>query len=115
MIFSFKIRSLRKWRKIGEIMGVLRGEVDLWKFPGIATIYNSKRKNKREPLYWQTLCAYRDAIAERKKKEQKGKRGLLKDTARILKDSYGWDYEEDSYTIRRYLDRAEKIWHISTR
>ena len=68
-----------------------------------------------EFLYWQTLSAYRDAIGERRRRGQKGKRGLLKDTARILKANYGWKYGEDSYTIRRFLDRAEKIWHISTR
>jgi len=105
--------SLRPWRKIGEMMGLLPGEVDVWKVPGIITSYGSKRKNKKEELYWQTLQAYYDAIGQRGERGQKGKRGLLVETAKILEKKYGWEYEHDSYTIRRYLDRAEKIWHIS--
>jgi len=62
----------------------------------------------------QTFLAYYDAIEQRREKGQKGKRGLLVETAKILKKKYGWEYEHDSYTIRRYLDRAQKIWHIST-
>jgi len=106
--------SLRPWRKIGEMMGLLPGEIDMWKVPGTITSYGSKRKNRKEWLYWQTLLAYHNAIGERRKRGQKGKRGLLKETAQILEKKYGWEYEHDSYTIRRYLDRAEKIWHIST-
>ena len=68
-----------------------------------------------EYLYWQTLRAYMDAIEERRIRGQKGKRGLLVDTAIILVANYGWKHKEKSYTIRRFLDRAEKIWHISTR
>ena len=67
-----------------------------------------------EYLYWQTLRAYMDAIGERRLQGQKGKKGLLVDTARILVRDYDWNKKEDSYTIRRYLDRAEKMWHIST-
>lgn len=106
--------SLRRWRKTGEMMGLLTGKVDMWKVPGIITSYGSKRKNKKEPLYWLTLFAYRAAIEARRKRGQKGKRGLLVETAKILERKYGWEYEHDSYTIRRYLDRAEKIWHISS-
>ena len=64
-----------------------------------------------ELLYWQTYKAYMDAIRER---QLLGKKGLLIDTAKILVVKYGWHKKEESYTIRRYLDRAEKIWHIST-
>ncbi|MBA7486327.1 hypothetical protein ES707_21885 [subsurface metagenome] len=106
--------SLRPWRKIGEMMGLLPGEIDMWKVPGTITSYGSKRKNRKEWLYWQTLLAHYDAIYERRKRGQKGKRGLLIETAKILEKEYGWEYEHDSYTIRRYLDRAEKIWHFST-
>ena len=106
--------GLRKWRKTGEMMGLLLGKIDMWKVPGIITSYGSKRKNKNEILYWQTFLAYQDAIWRRKKKEQKGKKGLLVETAKILEKRYGWEYFPDSYTVRRYLDRAEKIWHLST-
>jgi len=61
------------------------------------------------------MCAYMDAIKERQLQGQYGKKGLLVDTARILVRDYGWNKIEDSYTIRRFLNRAEKIWHISTR
>lgn len=107
--------SLRRWRKTGEMMGLLPGEIDMWKVPGIITSYNPKRKNKKELLYWQTLLAYHNAIGQRRERGQKGKRGLLKETAQILEKHYNWsEGAPDSYTVRRYLDRAEKIWHIST-
>jgi len=106
--------SLRRWRKTGEMMGLLPGEIDMWKVPGTITAYNPKRKNRKEWLYWQTLLAYHDAIGQRRKRGQKGKKGLLVEAAKILEKEYGWDYFPDSYTVRRYLDRAEKIWHIST-
>jgi len=106
--------GLRRWRKTGEMMGLLPAEIDMWQVPGIITSYGSKRKNKKEELYRQTFLAYYDAIEQRREKGQKGKRGLLVETAKILKKKYGWEYEHDSYTIRRYLDRAQKIWHIST-
>jgi len=107
--------SLRKWRKTGEMMGLLPGKIDMWKVPGIITTYSSKRENKKEWLYWETFLAYNDAIYERRKRKQKGKRGLLIETAKILEKRYSWEYFPDSYAVRRYLDRAEKIWHISTR
>jgi len=106
--------SPRKWRKTGEMMGLLPGEIDMWKVSGTITSYNSKRKNKEELLYLQTLLAYYDAVEQRRMRGQKGKKGLLVETAKILEKKYGWEYFPDSYTVRRYLDRAEKIWHIST-
>ena len=106
--------SLRRWRKTGEMMGLLPGKTDVWKSPGIITSYTPKRKNTYQPLYWQTLLAYHDAIRHRMERRQKGKRGLLQETAKILEKKYGWEYFPDSYTVRRYLDRAEKMWHIST-
>lgn len=107
--------SLRKWRKTGAMMGLLPGEIDLWKVPGATTMYSPKRENSNELLYWETYQAYMDATEERRLQGQKGKKGLLVDTARILVRNYDWNKVEESYTIRRYLDRAEKIWHISTR
>lgn len=107
--------SLRKWRKTGAMMGLLPGDIDLWKVPGATTTYSPKRENSMELLYWQTYQAYIDAIGERRLQEKKGKKGLLVDTARLLVTNYGWNKKEESYTIRRYLDRAEKIWNISTR
>jgi hypothetical protein len=107
--------STRDWRQTGEMLGVLPSEVDMWQVPGTITIYEKKRANARRQLYQQTMLAYQEAIAERRKRNKKGKWGLLKETARILKENYGWKYEEDSYTIRRFLDRAEKLWRISTR
>lgn len=115
LVHPTKKLSLRKWRKTGEMMGLLPGEIDLWKVPGVTTTYSPKRENKMELLYWQTYQAYMDAIGRRVKNGQKGKKGLLIETAKILVDDYDWKYEEASYTIRRYLDRAERIWHISTR
>jgi len=106
--------ALRHWRKTGEMMGLLPGEIAMWKVPGISTIYSPKRKNKKEWLYWQTLLAYHDAVWERKERGQKGKKGLLKEAGLILEKRYNWGGgTTDSYTVRRYLDRAEKIWHIS--
>lgn len=107
--------SPRKWRKTGVLIGVLPGDIDLWKVPGAMTTYSPKRKNSNELLYRQTYLAYMDAIGERRLLGQKSKKGLLVDTAKILVRDYGWNVAEESYTIRRYLDRAEKIWHISTR
>lgn len=113
--------SLRPWRKIGEMMGLLPGKADVREVPGIITAYGSRRKNKKEGLYWQTLLAYMEAIGERRMKKRRGERvkggkwGLLVETAEILENKYGWEDLPGSYTVRRYLDRAEKIWHISTR
>jgi hypothetical protein len=107
--------GLRRWRKTGEMMGLLKGEVDMWRVPGIITSYGSKRRNKREDLYRQTFWAYYAAIERRKQRGQKGGRGLLVETAKILEKEYGWAADTDSYIVRRYLDRAEKIWHVSAR
>ena len=115
LVHPIKKLSLKKWREAGEMMGLLPGKIDMWKVPGTITSYSSKRESKYELLYWQTFLAYNDAIYERRMRGQKGKRGLLIETAKILEKKYGWEYEHDSYTIRRYLDRAEKMWHISTR
>jgi len=106
--------SLRRWRKTGEMMGLLPAKIDMWKVPGTITSYSPKRENKKELLYLQTLLAYHDAVEQRRMRGQKGKRGLLVETAKILEKKHGWEYFPDSYTVRRYLDRAEKIWHIST-
>ena len=106
--------SLRNWRKVGQMLGLLTGKTEQVKTPWTTTTYNPKRESSMEYLYWQTLRAYMDAIGERRLQGQKGKKGLLVDTARILVRNYGWNKKEDSYTIRRFLDRAEKIWHIST-
>jgi hypothetical protein len=107
--------SLRTWRKIGQMLGLLTGKGREGKTPWTTTTYSLKRESKKESLYLQTLWAYMAAIEQRGKRGQKGKRGLLVETAKILEANYGWDYVPDSYTIRRFLDRAEKIWHISTR
>jgi len=55
------------------------------------------------------------ALLDKQAKVLRNTWGLLKETAKKLKEDYGWKYEEDSYTVRRFLDRAERIWHISTR
>jgi hypothetical protein len=113
--------SLRRWRKTGAMMGLLPAKGllppkrDMWEVPGIITSYGPKRKNKKEWLYWQTLLAYDEAIRERRKRKQKGKKGLLKEAGLILEKRYNWgEGTTDSYKVRRYLDRAEKIWHISS-
>lgn len=107
--------SLRQWRKTGEILGILPTEVDMWHIPGVIQVYGVERKSKKQELYWQTYLAYQEVIGERRAKCRKGKRGILIETARILKDRYNWEGEPDSYTVRRYLDRAENIWYVSTR
>ena len=113
--------SLRPWRKIGEMMSLLPGDKGMREVLGIITSYGSRRKNKKEELYRQTLFAYMEAIGERRMKKIRGERvqggkwGLLVETAKILESKHGWEDVPDSYTVRRYLDRAEKIWHISTR
>jgi hypothetical protein len=113
--------SLRPWRKIGEMMSLLPGDKGMREVLGIITSYGSRRKNKKEELYRQTLFAYMEAIGGRRMKKRRGERvqggkwGLLVETAKILESKYGWEDLPDSYTVRRYLDRAEKIWHISTR
>jgi hypothetical protein len=107
--------GVRRWRKTGEMMGLLQGGRNVWQVPGIMTTYGSERKNKKRELYWQTFNAYYEAIGRRTERGQKGKKGLLVETAKILEGKYGWPGYPDSYTVRRYLDRAEKIWHVSTR
>ena len=97
------------------MMGLLKGKDATARTHWITTTYGSRRESKFEYLYWQTLCAYRDAIEERRMKGEKRKRGLLVETAWILEKRYGWEFAPDSYTVRRYLDRAEKVWHVSTK
>jgi hypothetical protein len=107
--------GVRRWRKTGEMMGLLPDGVDVWQVPGVMTTYGSERKNKKRELYWQTLNAYYEAIGRRAERGKKGKKGLLLETAKILEVKYGWPGYPESYEVRRYLDRAEKIWHVSTR
>jgi hypothetical protein len=107
--------GVRRWRKTGEMMGLLPGKINVSKYPGVVTTYGSERKNKKRDLYWQTLNAYYTAIGRRVERGQKGKKGLLVETAKILEEKYGWPGYPDSYIVRRYLDRAEKIWHSSTK
>ena len=114
LVHPAKKMSLGKWRKTGMLMGLLPGEIDLWKVPAPATTYSPKRENTMEILYWQTYQAYRKAIKNRRSMGVKGKKGLLVDTANILVEDYSWKIIEKSYTIRRFLDRAEKMWHIPT-
>jgi predicted RNA-binding protein (virulence factor B family) len=97
------------------MMGLLPGKINVSKYPGVVTTYGSERKNKKRDLYWQTLNAYYTAIGRRVERGQKGKKGLLVETAKILEEKYGWPGYPDSYIVRRYLDRAEKIWHSSTK
>jgi len=35
--------SLKPWRRIGEMMGLLLTRIDTWKVPGIITSYNAKK------------------------------------------------------------------------
>ncbi len=114
LIHSPSPSSSRKWRKAGEMMGTLPSETTYWSAPGISTTFISKRENKREPMYWQVLQAYLEAIENRKKENDNRKKGLLVDTGWILVKKYGWEYCPESYIVRRYLDRAQKIWHYST-
>jgi hypothetical protein len=115
LVHPFEEKSLKDWRKTGQMLGLLKEKANEVKAPWTTTTYKPKRQSSYEYSYWQTYLAYMDAIGERRLLGQKSKKGLLVDTAKILVRDYGWNKVEDSYTIRRYLDRAEKRWHISTR
>jgi hypothetical protein len=75
--------------------GGFTGNADIWQVPGTITIYEKKRTNARRQLYQQTLLAYHDVIAERRKRKKKGRWRILKETAILLKENYGWKLEED--------------------
>jgi hypothetical protein len=115
LIHPIEELSLRNWRKVGQALGLLEGTVRQANIACTTTTYSPKRENKMEDKYLQTLWAYLTAVEERKRRGIKGRKGLLKETGQILKERYGWDTPLDSYVVRRYLDRAEKLWHISTR
>ncbi len=84
------------------------------------------RKNAKTMKYWQTLMAYSDAVWERRAHNGQGwakagaeqapmqtrKWGILKRAGETLKERYGWEALPASYTVRRYLDRAERLWQI---
>ncbi|MFC2045882.1 hypothetical protein ACFLUH_04310, partial [Chloroflexota bacterium] len=106
LIHPEKTTTTREWRKTGEMMGLLPGKVNLLKIPGVNIVYSPKRRNRMEPLYWHVLLAYAEAAGLRKERKQKGKRGLLIETANLLKKEYSWQDNPDSYVVRRYLDRA---------
>jgi len=127
--------SLERRSTTGEMMGVLDSDITP-RARGLTTVYRMGRMKIGEPLYWETYLAYKDAITERRRKKKEnwekkgisletldmitelkpenlGRKGLLRETAKILVSKYHWPKEEESYTIRRYLDRAQKIWNIS--
>jgi len=106
------VESLRSWRAVGEMLGLLYSRNRITKTPGITTTYYEARKNKKLLLYFQTLMVYIDALYNRQTNNTFGRYGLLKDTAKILSDQYGWDQEPDTYTVRRYLDRARSHWRL---
>lgn len=105
--------SLRQWRRMGEFVGVLPSKPDLWQVPGITQGYGDQKWGKKGESYWETQMAYMEVVGIRRQQGRKGKRGILQDTAKRLEEEYGWEYAPDSYTIRRYLDRAQKIWHMT--
>lgn len=105
--------SLRKWRRIGEYLGVLPSEPNLWQTEGVMQVYKEEKRNKKVELYWQTLQANIEVKYSRLKQGRKGKKGLMKDIAKVLIDKYSWkEWEVDSYKVSRYLKRAKERWHI---
>ncbi len=112
LIQPVKGLSLRQWRRLGEQLGFLPSEDKLWSVPGIIQVYAEEKKSKKRELYWQTLMAYIDVVGIRREQGRKGKRGINQDTAKRLVGQYDWEYEPDSYTVKRYLDRAKKRWNI---
>lgn len=80
---------------------------------GLIQSYGVVRKNSKRELYWQVLMASHEVRRKRIAKGIFGKRNLLKETAKMLLEEYGWETPPDSYVVRRYLDRAEKIWSFA--
>jgi hypothetical protein len=101
---------IREWRRLGEILGILPGKSETDLAEGLVQYYGSMRKNSKENLYWQTLMAYDKVKRARLGRGINGARGVLKETAEMLVKEYGWRRLSDSYTIRKYLDRAKKRW-----
>lgn len=113
LVYPERNVSLRKWRKIGELLGVLPSKPSLWETQGVMQGYGEEKWGKKEELYWQTLQAGVEAVNIRLQQGRKGKRGLLQDTAKVLTGKYGWkEWEVDSYKVSRYLKRAKQRWHI---
>ncbi|MFC1998854.1 hypothetical protein ACFLVR_04340 [Chloroflexota bacterium] len=70
------------------------------------TINKPRQYSKMIPLYLDVLQAY-----EEEKEEGPNRiRGYLQRIAQRLVSKYDWEYEPESYTVKRYLDRALKMW-----
>lgn len=70
---------------------------------------NKPRQSKKLLEYLDVLQAYEEVM-----KEKRGtKWGSLKRTAIILTKKYEWAYSPDSYTVRGYLNKAQKLWRVT--
>jgi hypothetical protein len=105
--------SLKEWRRLGEILGVLPGKLETDSIKGLVQSYESERKNSKNERYWQTLMAFYKVRGIRIGKGISGKRGILKETAEMLVKEHGWESLPETYTVRKYLDRAEKHWRFA--
>ena len=75
LVHPFEEKSLREWRKTGQMLGLLKEKANEVKSPWTTTTYKPKRQSSYEYSYWQTLRAYMDAIGEHRLQGQKGKKG----------------------------------------
>lgn len=81
---------------------------------GITHGYLGDRKRKNFAKYFDVWIAYGDWIAMKREKKREGKiisrKGYLKWIAKRLFEEYGWEFVPSSYTVCRYLARANNIW-----
>lgn len=108
--------SLRGWRRIGERLGFhpSTAAYNLNVFMGMPAIvqeYGKPRKSKKEEQYLEVLKAYYEVRDKRRKEGRRSNWGVLKETANLLMQKYG--RAMDSYTVKRYLDRAIQRWYIT--
>jgi len=121
---TYTFAALGSFRLLVQSPGVLSGEqraqlLDDLRPPSSSLIigYWVKRKRQKIGLYLQVSWAYSDWIHEKRQRQKKGekvsKKGYLVWIAKRLVKNYGWKLQPNSYTVKRYLDRASELWHIS--
>ena len=115
LLYQDESNTWKEWRKMGQLLGVLPSEDIKWDSKGIIQGYDDHGKwTERDRLYWESLQANIKSIRIRQQQGKKGKKGILKDTARILIENYGWkDCDVANYKISRYVKRAKQRWLIN--
>jgi hypothetical protein len=78
--------------------------------------YWQKRKHQKIGLYLQVYMAYSSWVSDKRQREKRGEKvsqkGYLVWIARRLVEDYGWKSQPRSYTVKRYLDRAQELWGL---